>query len=186
MPVNELCRVTCRIRRYCMLTFEIELARRFFRQDDFKPKTFKKSSPQRELFVHAELQWQPHPSPARSLVCTADALQKTLLLIGIDIKFGRRGLETGTALALVARNELSAVAERNDVDVAVGCAAVTICRQRLIGKISELYFAKRSTFARHIFLGVQRRAERAHQPGYAGSYHALARLHFKRAQHGII
>ena len=187
MPVHELGGIARRIARDGVLTLEVELARTFFGEHDFKAARLEKARPERKLFVHHKLQQEPH-LPALSGKPRRKG-EQLFVLICIDVGhvFGPR--EPRAALALVARNKAAAVRKGQNIDGAVRGAALAHDGARRIAEAVELGGRCERTYKRifpRTLLGIERGAERAHQPRDGGADDLFARLLFKGAQHGVV
>ena len=136
MPVHELGGIARRVARDGVLAPEVELARASVGEHDFKAARLEKARPERELFIHDELQREPH-LPALSGKPRRKR-EQLFVLIGIDIGHVLGPREPRAALALVARNKAAAVREGQNIDGAVRGAALADDGARRIGEAVEL------------------------------------------------
>ena len=89
------------------------------------------------------------------------------------------GFEPRALFALVAGDEFASVRKSDDVDVAMGGTALADVALGRVCKVSEFRFGDEGALAADVLLGVQRRAERAHQTRDAGADDLLARFDFE-------
>ena len=190
VPVREFCGVADGIARDGVLPFEIELPRRLFAQYDVEAAFLEEPRPQRELFVEPERERQSDLAARRFFaLCGGRRLrgrQQAPVFVGVDVQLVGGGLAPRAALAFVARNELAPVRKSEHVHVAVGGTAAAHPARRMIGEIFQLRLADDGAPALHVLLGVQRGAERAHQPRDARAHDLFARFQLEGTQHRVV
>ena len=184
MAVHELGGVTYRVRRDGELSLPVQLARREAGADDLKAQTGEYRVPQRIELIHAQRHRQTDLVSAflRSVGFDQPALElvqvRELLVLG--------ELDPGALFALVAGDQLFFAVENIDGQPAVVGAAFAYRRAAFVPEIFDLVGGEQRRLFGLVLAGIQRRAERSHQPRDVGTYDLAADLFFKTAQHRVI
>ena len=187
VPVHELGGIAGRVARDGVLAAEVELARTPLREHHVEAARLEEGRPKRELFIHDELERQPH-LPPRSPARTRQG-EQFLVFEGIEVEGIRVRFEACAALALVARDVSSAVGEGEDVDAAMPRAPLARHRLAVVGEAVEFRGGEHGGdehVAPRVLLGIQGRAECPHEPCDGGPHDLLPDLEFEGAENGVV
>ena len=186
VSVGELRGVAHRIGGYRMLSEVVHLARALAAEHDLEAELGEERVPEGHLLVEAESERQS------DLCYRADGLTRlferedtavfVLDEVGNIVLF-RLSAALFTA---VARDEVPALAEADDVELTVRGTASALHGARSIGERREFVLGDEGGFARRSLLGVERAAESSHKSRNSGTYNVASELLLERAEHCVI
>ena len=107
---------------------------------------------------------------------------------GKEVVLLARSVKSETSLALIARDEVSAIRESKDVYRALRGTALTVSGSGGVSKVFERLKGKKLTLFRLtvIFLSIKSSSEGTHQSRYCGTHYILSRFKLKGTKDRVV